>query len=574
MSLRLKQFYSFGPFQIDVYTRLLLRDGVVVPISERLFDILLTLVCRKGETVDKIEIIREVWRAEPAEENALTFHIFKLRKLLGETPAQPRYVATVPGRGYRFVAEVKEVWEESNTTPATSVAVLPFKPLSPNTDEYLGFGMADALINRLARIRRITVRPSQAVGYCAPDGDIFAAGQRLRVESVLEGSVRRLGERIQIAVQLVSVRDRLPLWTDRFDESFGDIFTVEDWISEQVARVLAPSLTEDDRERLIKHSTESTEAYQEYLKGRYHWNKRTEEGTRRGIEHFERAISIDPVYAQAYAGLADCYSLLSFYSVIPPGESFTRSKEAATRAIELDEGLAEAHASLGYAKLYYDWDWVGAEKEFRRAISLDPNCATAHHWYHEFLLTMGWFDEAMSEVKRAHELDPISPAINAALVLPLVHAGQYDKAIEQLKAVIDLDPDFYRSHLFLGAAYTQKREFAKAITEFQIAVILSDGSTRALAALGYAYAVSGRRQEALNVLEDLNKRSRERFVSPYAMAVVHAGLGDKDQAFEWLEHAYNQRDEWLVRLKIAPELVSLRSDQRFTELLWRIGLAP
>lgn len=575
MSLRLRQYYTFGSFRIDVNLRVLMRDGLVVPLSDRVFDTLLALVQRKGETIHKTDLMREVWGNSAVEENALAFGIFKLRRALGNN-SKHRWIVTVPNRGYMFVGDVMETWEERESQAgARSIAVLPFKPLSPKTENYLGIGLADALITRLAGLKQITVRPTLAIGrYDGGLQDAFSAGRSLKVESILEGSVRKTGDRIQVAVQLVNVHQKLPLWTERFDERFSDILMVEDWISEQVARVLTTNLTEHEKELLSRHATENTYAYQQYLKGRYYWSKRTEEGTRSGIRHFEQAIQIDPTYARAYAGLADCYSLLSFYSVVPPGESFPRAKEAALRALELDDDLAEAHTSLGYAKLYYDWDWVGAEREFRRAISLKPNCPTAHHWYHEFLLTMGWFDEAMMEIKRAHELDPISPVINAALVLPLMHAGQYNKAIEQLQRVIELDPNFYRTHLFLGAAYVQKREFAKAISEFQIAVILSDGSTRALGALGFGYAVSGKKLEARKVLENLRRRAQERYVSPYVIAVVYAGLGDKDQAFEWLDRAYEQRDEWLVRLKIAPELSSLRSDSRFAELLWRIGLAP
>jgi Tfp pilus assembly protein PilF len=276
----------------------------------------------------------------------------------------------------------------------------------------------------------------------------------------------------------------------------------------------------------------------------------------------------------AYTGLADCYSLASFYSLVPPAESFPKARQAAQRAIQLDDALAEGYASLGYVKLYYDWDWVGAEKEFRRAIGLNPNYATARHWYHEFLLAMGWFDEAMAEVKRAHDLDPLSPVINAALVLPLIHGGQLDKAVERLRKVLQLDPDFYRSHLFLGAAYTQRREFSKAISEFQVAVILSEGSTRALAALGYAYAVSGKKAKANRLIADLAKRGESSYVPPYAIAMIYAGLGEKDAAFSWLEKSFESRDEWLVRLRVAPELASLRSDPRFVNLLRRMGLAP
>lgn len=576
MSLRLRQYYEFGPFRVDTNLRLLFRSGHVAPVPTKAFDILIALIRRKGETIERGELIRTVWPEGLPDEGVLNFNIFKLRRTLGEQRGLGQYVVTMPGRGYRFVGDVTETWEDEDNLNATSraVAILPFKCVNPETEDYIGLGIADALITKLGSLRQIVVRPTSAVrSFDRADLDPLAVGRDLRVRSVLEGSVRRAGDRIELDVQLVDVHDKSRIWAESFDETFGDIFSVEDWISEKVALALSPHLTAKEKERLAKHYTESLPAYEQYLKGRYCWNRRSEEGTQKGAEFFERAILIDPAYALAYTGLADCYSLLSFYSVMPPRVSFPKAKAAAMKALELDDNLAEAHTSLGYSKLYYDWDWVGAEKEFRRAISLNPNYATARHWYHEFLLAMGWFDEAMSEVRRASELDPLSPVINAALVLPLIHSGQHDLAIERLQKVIDLDPGFYRSHLFLGAAYTQKSEFSKAISEFQIAMILSEGSTRALAGLGFGYAVSGKRRQARKVIDDLLKRARERYVPAYAIAMVYAGLGDKDQAFLWLDKAYDERDEWLVRLKIAPELTGLRSDPRFVALSRRVGLA-
>lgn len=578
MSLRLKQYFEFGPFRVDANLRLLFRAGHIVPVPARSFDVLIALIQRKGETVERSRLIRAVWPEGLVDEGVLNFNIFKLRRALGERGADRHYIVTVPGRGYRFVGEVRENWEEEDNFCAAdrAIAVLPFRRMNPDeTDEYLGLGMADALITKLSNLRQVVVRPTSAVrGLDRPGLDPLAVGRDLGVRSVLEGRVRRSGDRIELAVQLVDVQDRSSVWSDRFNERFRDLFSVEDWISEKVALALAPRLTERERELLGKHYTESIDAYEQYMKGRYYWNRRTEEGARIGAECFEDATRIDPGYALAYAGLSDCYSLSSFYSTLPPRLSFARAKAAAIKALDLDDGLAEAHTSLAYTKLYYDWDWVGAEKEFRRAISLNPNYATARHWYHEFLLAMGWFDEAMAEIRRASELDPISPVINAALVLPLIHAGRYDQAIEHLKKVIDLDPDFYRTHLFLGAAYIQKREFSKAISALQVAMILSNGSTRSLAALGYGYAVWGKRRRAREVIADLLKRAQERYVPGYAIAMVYAGLGEVDEAFRWLDRSYEERDEWLVRIRVAPELSNLRSDYRFVGLLRKVGLAP
>ena len=575
MSLRLRQFYEFGPFRVDTADRLLYRAGKIIALPPRAFDLLLVLIRRKGQTVERGDLIRTVWPSGLDDLAALSFNIYKLRIALGETANRHHYITTDPGRGYRFTADVRELWDDDPGV-AQSLAVLPFKPLAGgHTDEYLGLGVADALISRLSNVRQVMVRPTSAVSkYDRLGPDPLTAGRILRVESVLDGSIRRDGNKVQVAVQLLNVPTESAVWSHRYEGPFVEFLGFEDEISERIVDALSIQVSSEELARLRKRHTESREAYQEYLRGRYYWNKRSADGVRKAAEHFEKAIRLDRCYAMAYTGLADSYSLYSFYSIEPPRSAFPKARAAAATALELDESLAEAYVSLGYVKLYYDWDWVGAEKEFRRAISLNPNCATARHWYHEFLLSMGWFDEAMVEIKRAYELDPLSPVINSALVLPLIHAGQYDRAVERLRKVLELDPDFYRSHLFLGAAYTMKREFSKAVAEFQVAVILSEGSTRALAALGYAYAVSGKKIKAQKLLVDLMRRSDQHYVPPYAMAMISAGLGDRDEAFRWLERAYETRDEWLVRLKVAPELAGLRSDMRFVDLLRRMGLAP
>ncbi|HEU4387775.1 MAG TPA: winged helix-turn-helix domain-containing protein [Blastocatellia bacterium] len=575
MSLRLRQFYEFGPFRVDTADRLLYRAGKIIALPPKAFDLLLVLIRRKGQTVERGDLIRTVWPSGLDDLAALSFNIYKLRVALGESANKHQYIVTDPGRGYRLTAEVRELWDDDSGA-AQTLAVLPFKPLAGSqTDEYLGLGIADALISRLSNVRQVMVRPTSAVSrYDRLGPDPLTAGRRLQVESVLDGSIRRAGAKVQVAVQLLNVPTESAVLSQKYEGQFAEFLGFEDEISERIVDALSIQLSPEERVRLRKRHTESRDAYQEYLKGRYYWSKRSADGVKKGAEHFERAIQLDRYYAMAYAGLADCYSLYSFYSIQPPRNAFPKARAAAATALEIDESLAEAYVSLGYVKLYYDWDWVGAEKEFRRAISLNPNYATARHWYHEFLLSMGWFEEAMVEIKRAYDLDPLSPVINSALVLPLIHAGQYDRAVERIRKVLDLDPDFYRSHLFLGAAYTMKREFSKAVAEFQVAVILSEGSTRALAALGYGYAISGKKLKAQKVLDDLMQRSQQQYVPPYAMALINAGLGNRDEAFRWLDAAYETRDEWLVRLKVAPELAGLRSDARFVELLRRMGLAP
>jgi tetratricopeptide (TPR) repeat protein len=372
---------------------------------------------------------------------------------------------------------------------------------------------------------------------------------------------------------LISVGDGSELWAEKFDENFTDVFAVEDRVSERVAEALKIKLSEAEKELLRKRYTVNPDAFQSYLKGRYYWNKRTREGIKKGIEHFDNAIEQDPLYALAYTGLADCYSLLSMHGVLRPREAFPRAKAAATRALEIDDQLAEAHASLAYANLCYEWDWTAAERGFKRSIELSPNYATAHHWYHEYLVLRGRIAEATDEINKAHQLDPLSPAINAALVLPLLNSGQYDLGVAALKRVIELEPGFYRGHFFLGIAYTLMGQYEMAFGALKDAVSLSENSTRAVAVLGWSYAVAGMQDQARAIMDELRRRMQDSYVPPYGMAIICTALGQKDTAFDWLEKGYEVRDEYLTRLGIAVELDSLRRDPRFGDLLERVGLS-
>jgi DNA-binding winged helix-turn-helix (wHTH) protein/Tfp pilus assembly protein PilF len=582
-----KVSYEFGPFHLDGSKRLLTSRGESVPLTPKAFDTLLVLVEHAGKVMEKEELLRMVWPDTVVEEGNLSFNIHGLRKALGERPREHKYILTIPGRGYCFVADTRKVAaaerdEGSARTgagrqerpPVKSLAVLPFQsPGHAADDDYLGLGIADALITRLGGLRQVVVRPTISVRkYASVDESPASIGRELGVESILEGSIRRSGDRLRVTVQLISVRDGAELWAERFDESLTDVFVVEDRVSERVAEALKIKLSEAELELLAKRYTANPDAFQSYLKGRYYWNKRTRDGIRRGIEHFEQAIEQDPLYALAYAGLADCYSLLSMHGVLQPREAFTRARAAAIRALEIDDQLAEAHASLAYANLYYEWDWAAAEREFKRSIDLNPNYATAHHWYHEYLVLRGRIVEATEEIKKAQELDPLSPAINAAMVLPLLNSGQYEQGIDGLKRVIELDPGFYRGHMFLGIAYVLVGQYEMAFKQLQEAMALSENGTRATCALGWAYAVASKPDEARAVMDELQGRMQERYVPPYSLAIICTALGETDKAFEWLEKGYQARDEWLTRLGIAVELDSLRADPRFRRLMERVGL--
>ncbi len=455
------------------------------------------------------------------------------------------------------------------STVIKSVAVLPFKPLvAGSRDESFEMGMADSLITRLASIKEIVVRPISSVRkYADLEQDPVAAGRELSVESVLEGSIQKSDDRIRVTVRLLSVRDGKLLWAEKFDDQFTDIFTIQDRVAEQVARSLKPTLTGEEKKLLTKHDTEHTDAYHLYLKGRFS-NVHNEERARKALEYFNQAIEKDPNYAQAYAGLADAYYGLSEL-YLPPKEAMREANAAAIKALTIDESLPEAHTSLALVKTFYEWDWSGAAREYQRAIELNPNYAMAHEWYGWHLALTGRHDEAIAEVRRAQQVDPVSLSINWSLGVMFYFARRYDEAIKQFQTTLEMDPNHTMAHFHLGRSYFQKGMHEEAIAEIQKGMLFTGGSLSS--ALGYAYATTGRRAEAEKILRGLKERSKRHHVSLFEMAQVYIGLGEKDLAFEWLERAYEERSERMTWLKVDPWLDSIRSDPRFTDLLRRVG---
>jgi DNA-binding winged helix-turn-helix (wHTH) protein/TolB-like protein/Flp pilus assembly protein TadD len=480
----------------------------------------------------------------------------------------------VAGSYYLIARRARRVEATASNSQIRSIAILPFKSLgSEETDEYVGLGMADALITKLSSVRQINVRPTSSILKFTNAGqDASAAGRELGVDSVLDGRVQKSGERIRVTVQLVRSSDGAPLWADKFDEKYTNIFAVEDRISEQLVQSLLPTLTGAQKQQLAKHYTEDAEAYQSYIKGRYFWNKRTSDGLKKAINYFEDAIIEDPNYALAYAGLADSYATLGVLDDLPPQEMMPKARSAALKALELDDNLAQAHASLGYVKHHYEWDWAGAEREFKRAIELDPGYATAHQWYGWYLVSLGRFDEALAECQRAQQLDPMSLYTNLTLGLPYFYSRQYDKAAEQYKKVIEMDSSFWLAHRWLAKTYEEQGRYGEAITEFQQVVRLRGGNMAQAPALGYVYALSGRQAEARQVLAELQRISKERHVSPNAIAIIYVGLGDKDQAFAWLAREFKERGDEMMTLKVDQRLDSLRSDPRFAALVKDVGI--
>ena len=455
-----------------------------------------------------------------------------------------------------------------------SIAVLPFTDLSSERDqEYFCNGMAEELIIALTKIERLQVASrTWAFQFKGKGYDMDEIGRKLKVESVLEGSVRKAGNRLRITAQLINVVDGFHIWSEKYDRNMEDIFAIQDEISLAIVDKLKVKLLGEEKEALVKRHTDNLGAYNLYLKGRYFWNRRYEGGLQKGLEHFKQAINKDPLYALAYSGIADCYNLLGLYGSLPPKKAYPKAKAAAEKAVETDNKLAEAHASLGFIGMFFDWDWAGAEKEFRQAFDLNPDYATAHEWYALYLAIIGRFDEALAEVRRAQELDPLSIIISAIVGLIFYLARRYDEAIEQYNKTFEMDPNFSIAHLYQGAAYADKAMWKEAIAAWKKLVTVTEGSPFAVGYLGFGYAMSGQRNEALEMIDRLRELSEEKYVSPFSYSLIYMGLGEKDQTFDYLEKAYEERESFLAFFKVWPFFDSFRPDPRFKALLRKMGL--
>jgi len=652
------QIYEFGDFRLDAGRRLLTRrDGQTVPLTPKPFETLLYLVSHSGAVLDKDELMRAVWPDQFVEENNLSQSISALRRTLGEKPGQHRYIMTVPGRGFRFVAPVSTrasssarggtaaaapgpdalragvaetgaaakdrpagglrgnlrlvapasalavivvvtglyLWRARTGTapaaspapsatpspppavaPAKAIAVLPFKPLVPEgREEALEVGMADTIIAKLSNIGGLSVRPLGAVRrYGGLEQDPLSAGRQLGVEAVLDGTIQRSGDRVGVTARLLSVGDGRQLWEGRFDAPFTDIFSVQDAISAKVAGSLRPRLTGAEERRLAKHYTANVEAYQLYLRGRYHLLKNTRAEIQTGASYFRQAIEIDPSYGLAHVGLADSYRVLALTGEAPATEEFPQAKAAARKAVEIDDGLAEAHAALGLITFWYDWDFGEAESQFKRAVELDPHSADTRQANATLLSYTGRHAEALAEIKRARELDPLNVRIGALEGTMLINAGRPDEALARLQKTLELEPDYWFAGQYVASAYIEKGMFAEAAAEARKSRELSGVSTRPTGFLGYALAKSGRRAEARAEMEGLLRLSKERHVSPYNVAMICNGLGESDEALAWLERGYREREPRMVFLKAEPKWNNLRGDPRFQDLLRRVGFTP
>ena len=624
------EIYEFDQFRVDVAKRSLTKGGgEQIPLTPKVFDTLLYLVRHNRKVIEKDELMREIWTDSVVEENNLNQNISILRRVFGEKPGEQRFIVTVAGHGYRFVPEVRTIlsfgpveagktedqitndaaqdvdvknpiqnrkvqnrkWlagfavlsifalgasgfylrksnDKSIDTPIRTIAVLPFKPLVlENRNEALEFGLADALISKLSGGEEIVVRPLSAIRrYNSVEQDSLTAARELSVESVLDGTIQNWGDRIRISAKLLRSSDGKQLWAAQFDEKFTDIFAVQDVIAEKVAAALKIRLGGNEK----KHPTENVEAYQLYMKGRYHLAKGTPPDTRNSISYFQQAIEIDPGCARAYLGLSQAYGVLGIFGEMPTAEAFPKARAAEQKALEIDDTLGEAHASRCMGLFWSDWDWPAAEKECLRALEINPNSADSHGYYAIVLSNTGRHAEALAQAKLARELNPVDLGISALEGQYLLHAGRADEALIQLQKTSELEPKFPMSHLFAASAYIEKGMFAEAIAESRKEYELSGRNDIPFGT--YALAKSGKRDEARAALKELLDLSATKYVPPYNIALICNALEMRDDALGWLEKAFEQRDPKMTFLKVEPKWNNLRNEPRFIDLMKRMKL--
>jgi DNA-binding winged helix-turn-helix (wHTH) protein/tetratricopeptide (TPR) repeat protein len=599
MSRETPHFYEFGPFRLDPSAPLLLREGRPVSLTPKALETLVALIERGGRVVSREELIEAVWPDVEVEENNLSVNISMLRKALGEANGGEKYIETVPRRGYRFTAMVRDVpiesvefiytrrtrsltlveetseaEAESPRLPAVhalSIAVLPFKHIGAQAGEdYLGIGLCDTLVTRLSRVPRFAVRPTSSVVLYG-DGRVepLAAGRELKVDYVVDGRIRRAGETLRVNVQLLRISEEVICWAGQFDEKVTDVLQLEDSIAEQVAIALVPQMTADERKRLAKRGTDNPEAFEAYLRGRFHFNSLTEDGFAKALAAYERAIQLDPSYALAHTGIADYYYFLAVWGVMPSDKCLAACEAAARRAVEIDPDLAEAHAALGFA-LSGRFKWAEGERHVLRALELSPNSALAHLRYGNHLVQQGFVEEALQQARRSIELDPLSPIYQFSLGWGLYFARRFDECLEQYQSMIAEHP--LNPMAYFGLAWVARHvgRHDEALDAMKRAEELSNWSLMMTTGRGLAYAAAGRHREAEEVLEKIVALPAQCYVIPYHVALIHHYLGNKEKTILALEDAFEQRDLWLVWMGVEPAFDNLRSDARFQRLLGRI----
>jgi TolB-like protein/DNA-binding winged helix-turn-helix (wHTH) protein/Flp pilus assembly protein TadD len=666
----LQQSIRFGEdFELDLRPRRLRRGSHVFKLERIPLEILILLLEHRGEIVSREKIVARVWGNDVFldTDNSIRGAIRKVRQALKDDPETPRFIQTVTGRGYRFIAPIISPQEEQTTDPPrpeasvvstatqsfvrepdswlqggspglvdqeqqrsagqvpgaetargqvrrhartwvfvglaslavvsllslrefwiwrasrvpavsqrkTVLAVLPFDNLSRDPDQdFFSEGLTEEMIAQLGKLNRDRLKVVARSSVAKYKGSTLAAreiGKELNADYLVQGSVRRSSDRVRITVQLIQARDQTDVWTESYDRELRDVLAVQDSVVRSIASEIHIALTEEQEKRLAAPRQISSEAYEAYLKGRYYWNKRTGESMQKAEQYFERAIDNDPTYAAAYSGLADCNSGLTWHGFKSPAEALPKAYAAARKALEINPESAEAHASLGLA-MTHRWDWAGAEAEFRRALQLDPQYANAHHWYGDYLSIRGRHGEALAEAKHALELDPLNLMISTWVGLRYYMARDYSRAIDQNRNSVELDPNFAAAHLLLGEDYRGAGLHSEAVNELKNAANLSGDSPLYTAQVAVALAVAGRNGDALRIAHELETISRKRYVSPYGLAQIYAASNKNEDTFKWLQAAYEDHAVWMGYLAVDPIFDRYRSDERFKDLLRRVGL--
>jgi TolB-like protein/tetratricopeptide (TPR) repeat protein len=572
-----RSVYRFGPFVLDVADRSLKRHGAPIPLTPKLFDLLVALIEGGGRLVEKDVLLKKVWPDVAVEEGNLTKGVFTLRHVLDED-TESRYIETIPKRGYRFVATVTSGAATAHPpgqssgphiAPAeNSVAVMPFSDMSAGRDhEFFCEGMSEEIINALGRAPELRVASyTSSLRFRGEPMDARSIGRELMVAWILEGSVRKSGDMVRIAVQLVRASDGFTAWSGRFDRRLDDIFTVQD----EIARMIAQTLTERVAKTspLVTSTTSKTEAYTLYLEGRYLWNKRPGDVVWQALERFERAIAIDPDFAPAHAALAGVYGTLGAWEsgLLPPAEALAKAKAAATRAVELDPQLAAGQTAIGYATLHFDWNPDRACRELDEAIALNPAWVDAHHWHSHALCAAARFPESLAACRRIVELDPLNPLMHAHVAWHHYMARDFAEALTQSERVLRIEPSFHWGHFFAGWALERLGRGGDAIRSLKDAVRCSSNSPVMLAGLGHALAVLQDRREARRVIAELQRVRGDKGLFAYEIGIIHATLDETDDGFEWLTRAVRERSGWIAYLGVDPRLDHLRAEPRFQQL--------
>jgi TolB-like protein/DNA-binding winged helix-turn-helix (wHTH) protein/Tfp pilus assembly protein PilF len=619
----------FNDTELDIGRYEIRRNGRSLRLERLPMELLILLASRQGELVTREEVIERLWGngVHLDADQGINTAIRKIRLCLRDTAENPSYVQTVVGKGYRFIplvtvfqptipvqheeappeitSALPEVpasvpyqsgWKrwiaiaaatvalaagsawfwyahrEPQSTPIRAIAVLPFENLSGDpAQDYFVDGVTDELITELARMGGVRViSRTSSMQYKHATGNLRKIASELGVDAVVEGAVARSNNRVRITAQLIRASSDQHLWANSYERDVSDILALQAELAGAVARELRVELALKMQSPTLQ-SHLNQEAYAEYLRGRYAWNLRREPALLEAIQHFEAAIRLDPNFAQAYSALADSHTALGYLNARSPEDTFPSARLAAQKALELDSSLAEPHTSLAYYYLYYERDWEASEREFRKSLELNPSYALAHDWYGVYLTARGRWSDALAEIEKAHELDPLSLPISTDVGFSLYYSGKYDAAIESLRETLGKDPGFPLAHLWLGRAYEEKGMYSEAVVEFEKVERALPGWPVATAATGWVYGRSGKRSEARRILAELNAQSKKRYVSAYAIALVQAGLGDKDEALRSLDLGLNEKTNWMVWTGVDPRWQPVRSDARFQRLLKKIG---